>query len=62
MLLAGYTSLPAPLRPYPDLVGRWTDASGREEPDGSKEMDNAVVGLHPDGRTERWQEMKLGGT
>jgi len=50
------------VRPYPDLVGRWTDASGREVPDGSKEMDNAVVGLHPDGRTERWQEMKLGGT
>jgi hypothetical protein len=43
VLLVGCTSLPAPLQPHPDLVGRWTDASGQELPDGSAEMDHAVV-------------------
>jgi hypothetical protein len=42
MLLVGCTSLPAPLQPYPDLVGRWTDARGQEVPDGSEAMDYAV--------------------
>ena len=43
MLLVGCSSVPAPLQSYPDLVGRWTDARGQELPDGSAEMDHAVV-------------------
>ena len=42
-LLVGCTSSPSLPGRYPDLVGRWTDARGQELPDGSEEMDYAVV-------------------
>jgi len=43
LLLVGCTSAPSPPLPYPDLVGRWTDARGQELADGSEEMDYAIV-------------------